>query len=87
MYEIRLNGETVISGDKNSVCVVFNQLTGANFEKSEKEEYASYLVMISNDFFKFKAKVGDLIELFVNDQKKASATIGDKSRITSDNLI
>lgn len=49
-FQLRRNGDTVLSGDGMSMAVVFNNLTGANFTHNSEEQWAGYRAYMSKTY-------------------------------------
>ena len=45
--EIRQNGKSILTGDSTSIHVIFNNMTGKNFEK-DPEGYRNYKALIKS---------------------------------------
>lgn len=50
-HEIRIDGTLLIKGDATDVAIIFNNLSGVNFEGKEPASYAQYLARMASHFF------------------------------------
>ena len=71
--EIKQNGVALMISPENTSCaIIFNNLTGVNFSKDEREQYKGYLAMMFHDFPKLT--YGE-IELWEDDKFKQKGNI------------
>lgn len=78
---LQVNGDPTLRGDAKSVCIAFNNLTGANFDT--EEEHRVYLAEMQR-LWSTDLRCGiEEITLIIGSDVVASACIGSKDRFKS----
>lgn len=78
--EVKVNGKSLCTGEPCGVAVIFNNLTGANFD--DRAGYFKYLDWISAKMFGAQIHVGDELHLYAGSKPCVKSMVGAKNRFS-----